>query len=332
MESERVVKTNTTRIQKAARGLGSLPKPIRRWIRIGLTPFVIPCIRTYIRYSPLHIGKRALWMALGQRFAGTPRKFRASTVFGSKIQGNTSDFLQRVLYYFGIWEPHLTHWLTKRLHPGDTFVDLGANIGYYSLLASRLVDSSGTVISIEASPRIFEQLQANLALNDARNVRAINVAVAESRKVVSLFRGPEQNIGATTLLESAGFEFDSNVEAAPLSEILHPDEIRRLRIVKIDIEGTELPALQGMIPLIRSARSDLEIVVEVEPQRLGQQGKTPEDLVALLSDLGFHPYHIQNDWVSSYLPPYFEKRPERLRKTILSETLLVFSRIDAEAL
>lgn len=76
----------------------------------------------------------------------------------------------------------------------------------------------------------------------------------------------------------------------------------------------------------------MEIVVEVEPRLLSQQGKTPEDIVTLLSGYGFHAYELESDPISSYLPPYLKKRPLRLRKTIVSETLLVYSRIDAEAL
>ena len=50
-------------------------------------------------------------------------------MFGSKIAGNTNDIIPQYIYYFGLWEPHLTRWIQRRLAPGDTFIDVGANIG-----------------------------------------------------------------------------------------------------------------------------------------------------------------------------------------------------------
>lgn len=69
--------------------------------------------------------------------------------------------------------------MAERLKPGDVFVDVGANIGYFSLLASKLVGPGGRVVAIEASPEVFDLLRRNLELNKAHNVRAVNVAISD---------------------------------------------------------------------------------------------------------------------------------------------------------
>lgn len=71
---------------------------------------------------------------------------------------DTQDLIQRYLYLFGAWEPHLTGWLRRRLRPGDGFVDVGANIGVFSVLAARLVGESGRVVAIEASADVHRRL------------------------------------------------------------------------------------------------------------------------------------------------------------------------------
>ncbi|SCF63177.1 hypothetical protein GA0115259_100393 [Streptomyces sp. MnatMP-M17] len=68
--------------------------------------------------------------------------------FGARFAVDTQDLIQRYIYLFGVWEPHMTRWLRGRLEPGDTFVDVGANIGYYSVLASQLVGDGVKVVAI----------------------------------------------------------------------------------------------------------------------------------------------------------------------------------------
>lgn len=124
------------------------------------------------------------------------------------------------------------------LATGDTFVDLGANIGYFTLLASRLVGGHGRVVAIEASPSIFSQLQSNLTLNRVRNVRAVNVAIADHERTVKLYRGPTWNVGQTTVLETADYDVEGEVAAASLSVVLHPEELRSARLMGQDPRST----------------------------------------------------------------------------------------------
>jgi FkbM family methyltransferase len=305
-------------------------KGIKRWL--------IPLLRAYIRYVPLQAGKRSLWSRLVNPYlAWESHRFVARTRFGSRLAGDTQEIIQQYIYYFGLWEPYITRWIESRLAPGDTFIDVGANIGYYSLLASRRVGPRGRVVAIEPSPALFRALQQNLARNRARNVRAVNVAVSDCRGRARLFRGPESNKGLTTLVEEMAVReectFECEVETAPLSALLYPEEAASARLIKIDVEGAEWPVVSTLQPLLAGGRPDLEITVEVCPERLAQQHTRPEDLLKIFADGGFKAYRLENDYkAESYVGPLPHKRPVRLTGPVDAEVDLLFSRQDAEML
>eukprot|EP01034_Spumella_vulgaris_P013429 gene13429-17142_t len=169
----------------------------------------------------------------------------ATTYFGARLYCNPQDLIQRMILYFGVWEPDVSRVIEQNLSAGDVFVDVGANIGYDSLLASSRVGAMGKVVSIEASPRTFALLQRNLAANpSSSNVRAINAAVSDRPGTLDLYEINEGNIGAATTLASRGGTLMASVEALPLAEILKPDELARLRLIKMDVEGAEPPILR----------------------------------------------------------------------------------------
>jgi FkbM family methyltransferase len=301
-----------------------------------LRRLLTPLLRAYLRYAPVAAGKASFWdRVVDPYFAWHSHDFVASTVFQSKIAGNTGDLIQQCIYYFGLWEPYLTHWIARRLARGDTFIDVGANIGYFALLASRRVGSSGAVVAIEASPRTFRALRENLARNRAGNVRAVNVAASGSPGVLRLFRGPKHNIGETTTLPQPDFELECEVEAAPLSAILRPEEVRKARLVKIDVEGAEWSVVAGMGPLLRSCPPRLEFIVEVHPEYLAQQGRRPQDILEVFREAGFHAYQLEKDLILFGAPSgRAARKASRLREpfSIEEETDLVFSRRDADCL
>src|ERR1019366_3290126 len=98
------------------------------------------------------LGKRTVWDLLSPHLWWLERFVQAETVFGCTLYVDTRETGGRYIYYFGIWEPNLTRWIQERLSPDDTFIDVGANIGYYSLLAAKL---GSQVVAIEAAPRTF---------------------------------------------------------------------------------------------------------------------------------------------------------------------------------
>lgn len=218
-----------------------------------------------------------------------------------------ADVLSEWVLLTGTWQPALTKWLRRTLRPGDTYVDVGANTGYFVLLAAALVgNSGGGVVAIEACPRTYERLQVNLALNArlTRCVRPVQVAAAEAPGSTTLYqhrRDPLYNttiagagaggVAASTdvwaVLQASGavardtmaaaavarLSEDSacwqtcNVAKGALDELLTPLEFERARVVKVDVEGGEWAVIRGMARLLEHGSVDLEIVVEVRDRR-----------------------------------------------------------------
>ena len=221
-------------------------------------------------------------------------EYVATTFFGAKLRCSTDDLIQRMILHFGVWEPDVSRVIEQNLKSGDVFVDIGANIGYDTLLASARVGRAGQVVAIEASPRTFALLQKNLALNPASiNVRAINAAVSDKPGTLELYEISSANIGAATTLASRGGTLIASVEARPLDQILTADEIQRLRLIKMDVEGAEPPILRYILGQLHLYPQTMDIVVEASPQ---------DDLAAwrnVFDDLraaGFSAWAIDNSY------------------------------------
>ncbi|MFJ7997122.1 FkbM family methyltransferase [Streptomyces sp. NPDC096310] len=293
--------------------------------------------RGYVRDAPGSFGKA--WLAaryVNPRLRDRPRQRVVRTRFGARFAVDTQDFIQRYLYLFGVWEPHITRWLQGRLRPGDTFVDIGANIGYYSVLASGLVGSAGRVVAVEASPAFHQRVVQHVRLNDCRNVRAVNAAVSDSRKKVTFVLASSANLGANSIVPYDGpAESSFEIETVALTELLEPDEITRARVIKIDVEGAEGSVVRGMVPLLDKLRPDVEIAIEVAPGRMAQLGDSAEELRATLREHGFNAYQIANDYLPDSYPLAIRSTsivPERWRGPIAGQCDLIFSRVDAETL
>lgn len=234
----------------------------------------------------------------------------------------------------------MTQWIQCRLRSGDLFIDVGANTGYYSLLASKLVGDSGKVVSIEALPQIFQRLKSNLEQNDTNNVRAVNAAAWDKSEKVSIFTRQEGPAGSTTLMAEWADQWHLRqkleIDAKPLSVILTPEEIKTARLIKIDVEGAEWHVISEMKSWLSQTRIDLEIAIEISRSMLQAQGKSFQDILDLFGDFGFQGYRIQNDYLASTCLRLNGHSPLQRVMQWPDETVdqidLIFSRVDVEFL
>lgn len=223
--------------------------------------------------------------------------FVARTRSGHLVQGTTGDLIQRYLYMFGLWEPNATSLLSRLLSPGDVFVDVGANIGYFTLLGSRLVGNGGRVIAIEASPAALEVLQVNLQRNKCTNVRVVHEAAFSDERELTLSFPHAGNIGAaSTAIRKGDPGRAITVAARPISSMLTEEEARSVRVIKMDIEGGEVDALLGLLPLLDRLTNRLDMIVEVSPEMLLKAGHSAEQLLSLMAEHGFEAWTLQNSY------------------------------------
>ena len=166
--------------------------------------------------------------------------------------------------------------LTELLRPGDMFVDVGANVGTLSLFASKIVSSEGRVIAIEAHPKTFKYLCGNIKLNKAANVIPINAAVGD--RTGNVFFSDKRSDDQNSICE-AGI----SVPLKTLSSLVI--EQRRIRLLKIDVEGFELPVLRGARELLHNTDY---VYFEAWEKWFNRFSYTTKDLIAYLQDCGFN--------------------------------------------
>jgi len=157
----------------------------------------------------------------------------------------------------GIGEPQVQQALVDHLRPGMTFYDLGANIGYFSLIAARLVGPTGRVISFEADPEIAARLRENLARNDFSHARVEQKAVWSETMTVSFARvdpatSPDRGLGHVSA-DSSGDTI--TVEAVSLDRYVTAEDCPDF--LKCDVEGAEAEVFQGANRLLAERRTIL---------------------------------------------------------------------------
>jgi FkbM family methyltransferase len=226
------------------------------------------------------------------------------TIFGGKLLCDSRDYIQRRIRFFGIYEHNLTFYMMSCIQAGDTVVDIGANIGYFSVLCSKLVGESGKVIAIEADPNTFKRLKENLQLNGCRNVESRNVAATEDCCMVNMHSPDAHNKGANTIVRQSSDAADGT-PGMPFQNFVKSD-IPRVKFIKIDIEGSEGPVLQQIINLLHALPDKLVIASEVSPSTAW--------CINALKKAGFEAFAISNTYtidyylIRKYLSTYGEGR------------------------
>ncbi|MFE7131940.1 FkbM family methyltransferase [Streptomyces sp. NPDC057638] len=302
-----------------------------------VTETLVTLGRRYVRHGPGHLGKAALAARyLNPQLRDAPRRSVVETRYGARFAVDTQDLIQRYLYLFGVWEPHMTSWLRNRLRPGDGFIDVGANIGYFSVLASQLVGRTGRVVAVEASPVYHARIMQNARLNADVDIRVVNTAVSDKDETLTFVLASSHNMGAASIVPYEGdAEARFEVAARPLPSLLESDEISRARVIKVDVEGAEGGVVRGMVPMLARLRPDAEITVEVTPERMTRLGESADELVETLRGAGFHTYRLPNSYAAESYPWALREAwpgAVRWRGAVREESDLVFSRVDAEYL
>jgi FkbM family methyltransferase len=298
-----------------------------RWLeRVVLAPVPLSLQKWATHPPPSELKAKAIRRLVMPKLRAQSRKFEKRLDDGRIFIGSTRDFIPLFVYVFGVWEPNLTAFIEARLAPGHVFVDVGANLGWFSILAGKLVGPEGEVVAIEASPLLCDELQENVEANGAGNVRVVNAAAGREPGMVDIEYGPAEQTGLTRVSEG------SAVRADTLQALVGAEDLSRARLIKIDVEGAEFDVIGGFAPAIGELSQDAEVIVEVGPQRAS--GATDVDeLFSAFEGVGFHPYALPN----SYFPERYllDPVPEslvRLAQIPTEETDVVFSRKDTGAL
>jgi FkbM family methyltransferase len=173
------------------------------------------------------------------------------------------------------------------LEEGDVFVDVGANEGFFSVLASRLVGTTGRVVSIEPQSRLQNVLQMNLLANGASNVLVLQRLISDEDGIARLWLSPDMNPGSSGLFLNT--RYPTRYEMVPQVTLVHLIESLRLdkiKLLKIDIEGYEYEAILGSRSLFEQTVIDY-VALELHPTLLKRRGKSQDEVLRFLAESGY---------------------------------------------
>lgn len=262
-------------------------------------------------------------LAANRALKRRPRRFSASTRLGFTVDGDTSDLIQRYLYVFGVWEPDITAWVRDHLRPGDVAVDIGANLGYYSLLAATCVGPTGEVVAFEAVPSIADLLERNVRRNGL-TVDVRRVAVGEEDGTIEVHRSAGTNLGRSGTAGGVGTVSEGQVRVVRAADAIDERLWSRIRFLKVDVEGDERRVLRGLEPVLRALPAGAVLLVEVTPDDLTARGESAEELMATMRGLGFTAWSIANSYRPEHYARHRPSSPQPLRDTPAQQTDVLF--------
>ena len=214
--------------------------------------------RTAMQFYPREYGKYSILMKLYFPYLAptSPTKEVVTLHDGIRMELVLNEYVQSQLYLFGAFEPVTVKVLKRLVKSGDTVLDIGANVGYISLVLAKCVGNSGKVFSFEPDSKNFASLKRNLALNADCNIEPIAKAVSDSHQPIRLYHAKfDFNAGAHSMLPSEKHSSDFvEIEATTIDEFVTSHGLKKVDVIKIDIEGAEMKAFNGMTETLRNSR------------------------------------------------------------------------------
>jgi FkbM family methyltransferase len=221
-----------------------------------------------------------------QKIAGEPEFETVMTRDRGLMKLRLDDWVQYCLYY-NLYEPKYKLVMEALMAGSRTILDIGANIGQYSLLFARY---GRKVIAFEPIPTLAEQLRENVALNHMEPiVTVVEAAVSDLDGSVTIHVADDTNSGMASLISSTSSK-TLTVEAKTIDSFLAESEFKSVDLVKMDIEGAELFALRGMRKLLRDQAPPL--VLEMNEKMMREAGYEYSDVLGLLREFDYQPYAI----------------------------------------
>ncbi|MEW6685533.1 MAG: FkbM family methyltransferase [Candidatus Edwardsbacteria bacterium] len=208
---------------------------------------------------------------------------------GNKMYLNTEDFaIARSLLLRGFYEHLETEMFKRSIKPNMVVVDVGANIGYYSLIAAKLVGDNGRIYAFEPEPNNYKLLVKNIEINNYSNIVPIQKAVSNKVGKAKLFVDG-YNLGNHSFLESnikkkAGFIEVETITLDYFFERIVGDN--KVNFLKVDAEGAEGIILEGADKILRN--KDIKVLIEFTPTLLEKVGTDPLKLLQKFKKYGFN--------------------------------------------
>jgi len=248
------------------------------------------CLRVadwWYNHWPLSHGGSIFFRLNDEFYAlGIMKPVQVTLPTGINMELDGRDMVTQTILMAGIWEPKVTKWVNSSLKPGDVFVDVGAHVGYYTLLAAKLVGESGKVVAVEPNPPTIVRLEKDIALNPFKNIIVQKVACTDKETTLKFYQAPLENTGESSMNKGNAHQgSEISVPGVPLDKIVQDLGIKRVDMVKIDVEGAEMMVLGGMTNIISTYHPKFDI--ELKDDLLKNMGSSLEAAKALFIKNGY---------------------------------------------
>ena len=233
----------------------------------------------FIKYSPTALGKGFVRRIIGKHM-GTANY----TIDGIKLDLNPTALYDQYLLNGIKLNPILTTLMDEQLCGSSLFIDIGANIGYFSILAEKKHGSS--VLAFEPSPREIKRFKVNMQKNMCKKISCFECALGKFNKNSILETADFSNHGMNKIVTSHSKD-TITIKTKKLDQILNNIDLHKIKLFKIDVEGSEIDVLEGMTTTI-ARLSDCKFVVEVSPTYLAEKGYRTDDLYNFFQNYNYN--------------------------------------------
>lgn len=241
------------------------------------------------------------YRAIARLCANPPKPFLMN--LPAKLGGysyicDLGDIMSQEICFTGRFEAQETALFRAILKPGMTFVDVGANWGYFSLLAASLVGPEGNVISFEPDPRVHRLLKSNIERNRLAHVRPLEIAASQDEGALTLagYSEDSNNFGVSRVVEGKTGECPGGaftVAARRVDDVLDELKVEKVDLLKMDIEGAEVFALRGIREGLARARYR-RLILELHPGFLAEHGQTAQEAFDIVKQAGYRAWRVDH--------------------------------------
>lgn len=199
------------------------------------------------------------------------------------------ELVSKYIHEHHYWELHESTTILDTLKEGNTFVDIGANIGYYSVIAAEKVGKNGKVFSFEPDPKNFSLLKENAAINHYVNIEVVNAGLSNKHHTSPLYMSVENRGDHRLFTDKEQKQISHVIELIPGDSIfLNSDNQQEtIHCIKIDTQGYECHIIDGLRQTIQQNQSHLSIVMEFWPWGLRQNQSNAYELLSILDQFNF---------------------------------------------
>jgi FkbM family methyltransferase len=219
------------------------------------------------------------------------------------------EYIEARLFFYRIWEPEITRFIDAHLGPGDVAIDIGANIGYYSLLMSRKVGPRGKVYAAEPSPSIRARLEHNIAINNLQNVVVLPYGISNKAEERYLQLSSSDNSGESRFVDDPTEKnLEGKLPLRRLVDLVPAEALARASLVKVDVEGMEVEVLEDLLDNLGVFPGKISICAEV--RRFGDGAARVDALIDRFRRAGFVLYRFDNRYLHSDYAKQTSRAPQ----------------------